>query len=173
MDVLLLRLVHIAAGAFWVGAVFTNVLFIQRTAMALGPDAAKFQLHLIHDKRFPTWVLVSAATTVLAGLALLWLATDGFDAALLFAPARVGFTIGGVVAIVTFGVGSLYVFPRTERIAALMRSIAAAGRPPLPEEQGELLRTRGELLRAGWVVLAGVSLATVAMATARYWSVVL
>ena len=173
MDVLILRLIHIAAGAFWVGAVFTNVLFIQRTAVALGPDAAKFQLHLIADKRFPTWILVSAAMTVLAGLALLWLATDGFDPELLFSPARVGFTIGGVVAILTFGVGSLYVFPRTERIAGLMRRIGAAGRPPLPEEQGELLSIRGELLRAGWVVLAGVAIATLAMATARYWSVVL
>ena len=36
MDVLILRLIHIGAGAFWVGAVFTTFLFLQPTALALG-----------------------------------------------------------------------------------------------------------------------------------------
>jgi len=42
MDVLILRLIHIGAGAFWVGAVFLNVLFLQPTAMALGPEGGCF-----------------------------------------------------------------------------------------------------------------------------------
>ena len=36
MDVLVLRLIHIGAGAFWVGAVFTFFLFVQPAATASG-----------------------------------------------------------------------------------------------------------------------------------------
>ena len=36
MDVLVLRLIHIGAGAFWVGAVFTFFLFVQPAAIARG-----------------------------------------------------------------------------------------------------------------------------------------
>jgi hypothetical protein len=173
MDVLILRLLHIGAGAFWVGAVFTNVLFLAPTAAALGPDGGRFQFHLIGRQRFATVILVSAIVTVLAGLWLLWITTNGLDLDELFAPSRAGFTVGGVAAILTFGLGSLYVYPRTQRVVRIMGGAVAASRPPTPEEQAMLARTRGELLRAGWVTVAGLALATLAMATARYWDVVL
>ena len=173
MDVLILRLIHIVAGAFWVGALFTNVLFLTPTAIALGPDAGKFQFHLIRGVRFPLVMLSSAIITVLAGIWLLWITTDGLKLDLLFSPSRVGFTLGGIVAILTLGVGGLYIYPRIQRVATLMSGPMGEGRPPTPDEQAQLLATRGELLRSGWVVLTGVAIAVVFMATARYWSVFL
>lgn len=173
MDVLILRLIHIGAGAFWVGAVFTNVLFLQPTAAALGPDGGRFTFHLIGNRRFPLAILVSAAVTILAGLVLLWMSTDGLRLDLLFAESRAGFTIGGIAAILTFVVGSLYVYPRTQRVVGVMGRAMGEGRPPDPDEQAQLGRLRAELLRAGWVTVVGLAIATVAMATARYWGVVL
>lgn len=172
MDILILRLVHIGVGAFWVGAVFTNVLFLQPTAMALGPDAAKFQFHLLKQRRFSTAILLSGATTVTAGVLLLWITSNGFDPDLLFGPSRLGFTVGGVMAILTFAFGSTYIYPRTERVGRIMGGIMAEGRPPTPEEGQQLGRIRGDLLRAGWITVVGLGSATAAMATARYWSVV-
>lgn len=173
MDVLILRLIHIGAGAFWVGAVFTNVLFLQPTAMALGPEGGRFQFHLARHRRFSTVILLSAATTVVAGIALLWLTSSGLDPALLFDKSRLGFTVGGIVAILTFAVGSLYVYPRTERVVRIMGTAMAESRGPLPDEQAQLGRLRRELLMAGWVTVAGLALAVAAMATGRYWGVVL
>jgi hypothetical protein len=173
MDVLILRLIHITAGAFWVGAVFTTVLFIQPTAMALGPAAAPFQAHLIRDRRFALAVLTSAAVTVAAGIWLLWITTDGLDVAIALEPAHLGFTVGGGVAILTFVLGASYVYPRTVRLARIVAGFLAEGRPPSPEEQAQLATMRGQLVRVGWLVLAGLAIATVAMATARYWPLVL
>ena len=173
MDVLILRLVHIVLGAFWVGAVFTNVLFLQPTAAALGPDGGRFQFHLLRDRRFATVILVSAAITVLAGIALLWISTNGLDLGLALDASRLGFTVGGVVGILTFALGSLYVYPRTRRVVSVMDGIMAAGRPPTPEEQAELGRIRAELLRAGWGTVIGLGVTVAAMATARLWGVVL
>jgi hypothetical protein len=173
MDVLVLRLIHIVFGAFWVGAVFTNVLFLQPTSAALGPDGGRFQFHLLRDRRFATAILGSAVATVLAGLVLLWISTDGLDLARAMDSSRIGFTVGGLIGILTFALGSLYVYPRTRRIVAVMEGIMEAGRPPSAEEQATLARIRSELLRAGWLTVIGLGLTVSAMATARLWGVVL
>ena len=169
MDILILRLIHIGVGAFWVGAVFTNVLFLQPTAVALGPEGGRFSYHLARHRRFSRIILAAAAVTILAGIWLLWLSTNGLDPEQLFAASRIGFTLGGIAAILTFAVGSLYVYPRTERVVRIMGAVMAESRAPAPEEQSELVGIRGELIRAGWVTVVGLGLATAAMATARYW----
>ena len=42
-------------------------------------------------------------------------------------------------------------------------------RPPTPDE-GQTLRVTGESRRAGRFVLAGLAIAVLSMATARYWA---
>lgn len=173
MDILVLRLVHVAAGAFWVGAVFTFFLFVQPAAMAAGPGAMPFTYQLLHHRRLPIVILASAATTVIAGTWLLVITSSGLDPDLLFDEARVGYTLGGIVAILTFGIGALYVYPRTRIVERTLGSLLAEGRPPTPDEQQTLARAGGEARRAGWLVIAGLAFAVASMATARFWGVVL
>jgi hypothetical protein len=169
MDVLVLRLIHIGAGAFWVGAVFTFFLFVQPAAVAIGPEGAKFTYQLIHHRRLPAVILSFAVITVLAGIWLLVITSNGLDPDVLFDEARVGYAVGGVAAILTLGVGGLYVYPRTKTVERTIGRVLAETRPPTPEEQGLLARTAAESRRAGWVVLAGLTIAVAAMATARLW----
>lgn len=173
VDVLVLRLIHIGAGAFWVGAVFTFFLFVQPAAMAIGPEATKFTYQLIHHRRLPVVILAAAVTTVLAGTWLLVISANGLDPARLFDESRLGFTIGGIAAILTLGIGGLYVFPRTKIVERTIGALLAEGRPPTPEEQQTLARASGESRRAGWLVIAGLTIAVIAMATARLWGLVL
>jgi uncharacterized membrane protein len=173
VDVLVLRLIHIGAGAFWVGAVFTFFLFVQPTGMALGPDATKFTYHLIHHRRLPITILGSAVVTVLAGIWLLVITSNGLDPDLLLSPSRIGFTIGGVAAILTLGVGALYVYPRTRTVERTIGAVLAEGRPPTPDEQQTLARASRESRQAGWVVLVGLTIAVLTMATARFWGTVI
>ena len=173
MDILLLRLIHIGTGAFWVGAVFTFFLFVQPAAVAIGPDATKFTYQLLHHRRLPAVILAAAVTTVLAGIWLLVITSNGLDPDLLFEVSRLGYTIGGVAAILTLGIGGLYVFPRTKVVEGTIGRLVTEGRPPTPEEQQTLARVGGESRRAGWWVILGLTVAVLAMATARYWSVVL
>jgi hypothetical protein len=46
-------------------------------------------------------------------------------------------------------------------------------RPPTPDEQQLLARVGRESRAAGWLVLAGLTIAVLSMATARYWGVVI
>jgi uncharacterized membrane protein len=173
MDVLVLRLIHIGAGAFWVGAVFTFVVFVQPAAAAIGPDGAKFMYQLIHHRRLSVAMLSAAVVTVLAGIWLLLITSNGLDPDLLFDGARLGYTVGGVAAILTLGVGGLYVFPRTKIVERTIGGMLAEGRPPTPDEQQTLARVGGESRRAGWIVLLGLTIAVTAMATARLWPLIL
>jgi hypothetical protein len=173
MDVLLLRLIHIGAGAFWVGSVFTFFLFVQPAAVAVGPEATKFTYQLIHHRRLPIVILAAAITTVLAGIWLLLITSNGLDPDLLFSESRLGYTVGGVAAILTLGVGALYVFPRTRIVERTLGLLIAEARPPTPDEQQTLARAGSESRRAGWIVLAGLTIAAASMATASLWGLVL
>ena len=173
MDVLVLRVIHIAAGAFWVGAVYTFFLYVQPSVVAVGPDGTRFMYHLIHNAKFPLVILSSAIVTVVAGIWLLWITSNGLDPDMLFSVSRLGYTVGGVAAILTLGVGGLYVFPRTRTVERTIGRILADGRPPTPEEQQTLARTGRESRQAGWLVLIGLAVAVVSMATAQYWSIVI
>ena len=173
MDVLVLRLIHIGAGAFWVGAVFTFFLFVQPAAMAAGPGAMPFTHDLLHHRRLPVVILASAALTVLAGIWLLVITSNGLELDLLFGEARLGYTVGGIVAIVTFGIGALYVFPRTRIVERTLGTLLAERRPPTPDEQQTLARVGGEARRAGWLVIIGLAVAVISMATASLWGLFL
>jgi hypothetical protein len=173
MDILILRLIHIAAGAFWVGAVFTFFLFVQPAAVAVGPEATKFTYQLIHHRRLPVVILASAAVTVLAGTWLLVITSNGLDPDQLFDRSRLGYTIGGVAAILTFALGALYVFPRTRVVERTLGRVLAERRPPTPDEQQLLARVGRESRQAGWVVIAGLAIAVLAMATGRLWGLVI
>jgi uncharacterized membrane protein len=173
LDIPLLRLLHIGAGAFWVGSVFTFFLFVQPAAVAVGPDATKFTYQLLHHRRLGVAILGSAVVTVVAGLWLLIITSNGLDPDLLFSESRLGYAVGGLAAILAIGIGGLYVFPRTTIVERTIGRLIAEGRPPTPEEQALLATTGRESRVAGWIVLVGLVVAVVAMATARYWGLVL
>jgi uncharacterized membrane protein len=173
MDVLILRLIHIGAGVFWVGSVFTFFLFVQPAAVAVGPDATKFTHQLLHHQRLGWAILSSGAIAVAAGIWLLVITSSGLDLDVLFDESRVGFTIGGVIAILAFALGALYVFPRTRIVERIIGTVIAEGRPPSPDEQQLLARAGGEARSAGWIVLGGLTVAVICMATASHWGVFL
>ena len=54
-----LRIVHILAGVFWVGAALTAFLFLQPAAREVGPAAGPFMAHLAGKKKLVDWVLRS------------------------------------------------------------------------------------------------------------------
>ncbi len=169
MDVAILRLIHIAAGVFWGGALYAFFLFVQPTAMAVGPAGQQFTHHFLHVRRFSAVLLGAATTTVVAGIILLWLTSSGFEAELLFDISRLGFTIGGVAGIVALGIGGSYVYPRTVIVERTLDAVISAGRAPTDAERATLMRAGGEARRAGVWVLVAVGIAVVCMATARYW----
>lgn len=168
--IVLLRLIHIVAGAFWSGAAVAYFLFFGPTAKGLGPAGPQFMQALVGKHRYPVFMNVASMLTILAGLALYWFSSGGLTVAWLISGPGLGFTLGSLAAVAAFGVGFVGIRPRAERLGALGSAIAAAGGPPTPEQRAELGWLDAEMhAYERWdVILLVVSLAL--MATARYWN---
>lgn len=173
MDFVVLRLIHVLGGAVWLGAAITMFVFLQPTARATAPEGQRFMLHLLRNRRFSEVVLIAAILTGLAGAILFWRDTNGLQLALMTQPGSLGFTVGGVAG----GIGLLLFlfvgYPVGRRLIAIGTRLEAERRAPSPDEQRDLASAQRILNRVGITVLVVLIVAAGAMATARYWPLVL
>ena len=142
--VIVLRIVHILGGVFWVGSVvFASILLTPALkAAGLATMGAGIWLLLIDSAMQPgVWMQSGTGMT---------------------------FSIGGALAILAFLVGMAVNMPTSKRLAALGSAAAARGGPPTPEEGAELQRLQGRMATANQIVMVLLLLATAAMAVARY-----
>ena len=165
---ILLRILHIAAGVFWVGAAFTFFLFIEPSVKALGPNAGPFMEAVTVKRRFPIVITLAALITILAGSTLYWMASDGLRPERVLSPVGIGFGIGGLAAIAAFLLGFFLIRPNVDRLGAIGKQVGAAGRPPSEEERTEVERIEATLRTVGLIDLVLLTVAVVLMASSRY-----
>jgi len=163
----LLRLIHIVAGMFWVGGSVMMVGFVQPTVAAMGPEGAKFMQRFAGPSRFPLFMNLAAPLTTLAGLALYWM-DSGFRVEWIVTGPGLGFTVGGVAGIAAFILGAVVMGPTSAQMAALGKEIQVAGGPPTPAQASRMRTLQGKFHQGGlWgAILLIVALG--AMSVARY-----
>jgi hypothetical protein len=167
--ILVLRLLHIVSGAFWVGAVITLVVFIEPTAEALGGEGDRFLAHLVFQRRLLLVLYVSATITAVAGALLYWIDSGGLQASWITTHFGLGFTVGALAGIAAFSIPVVFGISFRSAIKHLMDAEMAAGSPVDPTRPGPsvsmlLARVRSwSLLQVGLLLIA-----LAAMATARY-----
>jgi uncharacterized membrane protein len=170
MDILLIvmRLIHILAGVFWVGGALFIAVFVEPTARALGPDGGKFMQHMVGARRLSTLMALAAVLTVLAGLWLYWRASLGFALAWILAPSGLTLTIGALAGILGAVVGGAGTGRTSARMAALGRAMQAAGGPPQPAQLAEMQALQARLRQVGVWNAVLLVIAVAGMAMARY-----
>ena len=163
-----LRVVHILAGVFWVGAALTTILFLQPTAHEVGPAAGPFMAHLAGKKRLVDWVLRAAGLTILAGVLMYWRVSGGLDGDWIGSAEGLSVTIGALCGIAAFSLGLTVVKPTIMATLAIGREVAASGGTPTPEQGAKLqaLQKRGK--DVGQIIVPLLIVAVAAMASARY-----
>jgi uncharacterized membrane protein len=167
MDILtiVLRIIHIFAGVFWVGSAWLFAFFLGPATQALGADGGKFIGHLVNKMRLTVYITVSAILAVLAGLILFFL---HYGIAGLSTPTGLVFGIGGVFGLVGLGIGGGLVGPTSLKLTQLGGEIARAGKPPTSAQQAEMSTLQKRLSSASLWNAIVVSLALLTMAAARY-----
>ena len=70
---LILRIIHIFSGIFWVGVSFFNIGFLTPTVLATAPESQKVMQHLTQKTRFLTATYTAATLTLLSGLVMYWI----------------------------------------------------------------------------------------------------
>lgn len=167
-ELIMLRVIHVVGGMFWVGTVVFNSLFLIPALAASGPAAATVMGHLQRRRLFVVLPIV-ALLTLLAGVRILQIASGGFSAAYFASATGRTYAIGAALAILAFLIGVSIVRPAMDRVGRLGASIATAqddaARSAISAEMGAL-RRRGASANA--VVAALLVVSAISMAVGRY-----
>jgi len=167
----LLRLIHILAGIFWVGATLFLAGFLIPAIQAVGPSARPVMSQLMEQRRLQLWINIAMTLTILAGLALF--AMDSRASGGAFARSHTGIvlSIGSLLAVAAAGVGGAVGKPTGQKLGELARKMEEAqrrgGAPPadLVAQAAPLqAKLAGALKIMSWLLL----LSAASMAIARY-----
>jgi len=161
---LVLRILHIGAGAYWVGATLSLTVFIMPALKEKGGTGQKFIDYLITKKRFGTESTGAGAMAGIAGLLLYWRDSQGLTSAWMHSSTGIGFVVGAVLGLIAFVFGVL-----TDRQLKAMAELRAQFGDTPSEEQTSQLQSLDKQVSTNLYICAGaLSLAVWVMAVARY-----
>jgi hypothetical protein len=166
--VIVLRLIHVVAGALWVGMATFTTYYLQPALQEAGPDGGKV-MAAIQRRGIMTVMPILAVATLLSGLWLYLRAAGGQHAAFAQSGPGMAFGIGGLAAIAGWLTGMFAMRPAMMKAVALAQSLGPAATPEERQRvgpQAEQLRRRATV--AGKAMTHLLFLAIAAMAVARY-----
>lgn len=166
--VLVLRLLHIFGGVFWVGGTFMLAGFIEPSVRATGPEGGKFMQRLAGQSGFTQAMSVAAVANVLAGLLLYWRDSGGLQLAWITTGTGLTFTLGGLMGIVAAVIGFGVTGANAGKLAALGKQIAAAGGPPTPAQLSQVQALQEKLRQGGQINTVVMIVVLLCMSLARY-----
>lgn len=165
---IILRLIHILAGIFWVGGIVMLAWFIMPAQSALGQAGMVFMQELMMRRRARFYITTAMVLTVLSGLfmyARLAMTTDGVWAASTMAKVL---GVGAVAALIAGGIGSAVGGSTAKRMGELGAAIQAAGGTPSEAQRAEMAALQARAKKALRIVALLLVFTAIAMASARY-----
>lgn len=159
VELIVLRLLHVAVGAFWVGTAVFVAIFLGPSVRAAGPAGGEVMKRLM-ERRFSTIIIVAAGVTVLSGFRLYWRMSGGFDPLWIGTPMGLCYTVGGIAALIAFAIGLTVTLPAARRIGVVLQTMQG----PSPE----LAALSKRMTVGARFVATLVAIAVILMAVARY-----
>ena len=164
---IVLRLLHILGGIFWVGSMLIAAGFLYPAAVA-GPEGGPVLQRRFVRYRLSTWLSIAAAVTVLSGLWMYVRYALRTHGAWTHTPQGIAFGLGGALAIVAAALAGAVTVPTGRRLNALGVRLQQVGGAPAPADIAEMRRLQTRLLGATRLIAALLVLTAAAMAVARY-----
>ena len=167
----LMRLVHILAGIFWVGATLFLAGFLIPAIRAVGPSAGPLMTQLMQQRHLQRWINVSMSLTIFAGIVLFALDSraggGGFGRSL----TGITLSIGALLAIIAAGVDGAMGRPAAKKLGEIaqrmqetQRGGGAASADLVSQTAPLQAKLAGALTITAWLLL----LSATTMAIARY-----
>ena len=163
--VIVLRIVHILAGVFWVGSAAFNSLFLGPAVGATAEAGQKVMAHLVTRARLAARISAAAGLTVLAGGALYWIDSQGLTSLWTQSGPGTGFGLGALFALVGLVFGIIV----GRDMSALVTTASQISGKPTPQQLGKIQAAQQQLAYAGPANTIALVVALLCMATARYW----
>lgn len=166
-ELLVLRVVHVLGGIFWVGGGLYSALFIVPALAAAGPAMGPVMAELQRRRLF-TVLPVVAVLTMLSGLRLLWIVSGGFAAAYFSRATGLTYAVSGAASLAGFLIAMVVARPASMAAGVLQQLLATVA----PEARAEATRRLEALKRRAAVGTAAavwlLVIAALGMAVARY-----
>lgn len=169
MDTLMivLRVIHIFGGVYWVGASFFMAFLLSPAIKAAGSHGTRTLARLLDATYYATAFPVAAISTTLAGMILYYKISDGFNLDWMESTGGVVLSIGSVAGLLAMGHGGAALGSRTSRAAEMVKNFGLDG--PTPQQEAEFLTLMEETDRHTKISLVLMLIALFCMATARYF----
>ena len=166
-ELIVLRLVHVVGGIFWVGAILFNSLFLFPAMSEAGPGAGAVMAGLQRRKLMSVLPLV-ALLTILAGARLMWIASAASGGVYFQSTTGRVLAIGAAAGIISFLIGVVIGRPLGMRAGRLGATIAKAPESERAALVAELATVNRRAGLASKTVVVLLIIAASAMAVARY-----
>ena len=167
-EFLVLRVVHILGGIFWVGSGLFTTFYLIPALGRVGPAAAGPVTGALQQRRLFTVLPIVALLTILSGTRLLHIVSAGFAPAYLSSRSGQTFLWSGIAATAAFLLSLLIARPaavRAGQLGAALGGTPEDQRAALMREMDGLRRRSGIASVVAMVLLIG---AAAGMAVARY-----
>jgi hypothetical protein len=169
MDVLMviLRIIHIFAGVFWVGVAFFNIGFLQPAVRATGAEGQAVMRHLAQRTNFLLATYSAATLTMLSGVLMYWRFAAVAPGAV-WSRYGIALGIGGIAGIIAWAFVIVVVRGIFNQMGALGAAIRSQGGPPTPEQAAQLQALGARLSQLGLWGLVFLTVALLGMSVASY-----
>jgi uncharacterized membrane protein len=167
-ELLVLRLVHVIGGIFWVGSLMYTSFFLVPIVRS-SPAVAGQVMAGLQKRRLFVVLPTVALLTMASGIRLLMIASAGFSDSYLSSNTGRAFSVGAGAAIIAFLISMFVSRPAFVHAGKLGASLTTTtdegGRQRIT---AEMQRLNGRAAIANTVVLVLLLLTAASMATARY-----
>jgi uncharacterized membrane protein len=166
-ELLILRLVHVLGGIFWVGSTLLTTFFLIPAIATMGPAGGEV-FAAVQRRKLSAYLMAAAVLTVASGLRLMWITSGGFSPAYFGTPPGMGFSTAAASALVAMLLGMLVSRPAAMRAAKLGGSMANAPAERRSAIVAEIAVLRRRSAVFGTAVALLLVLAAAGMSVARY-----
>ena len=165
---IVLRLVHILAGLFWVGGMVTLTAFLVPAVRASGPAAGKVMIELMLKRKLRVWLTSAMGLTILSGILMMWRLDVVTHHAWIRTASGKTLMFGALAALIAGIAGGAVAGPANQRLATIGASVGAGGGAATAEQQAEMARLQKRAGVGMRLTVIFVLVAAGAMAVARY-----
>jgi hypothetical protein len=163
---IVLRLIHILGGIFWVGAMIMLAGFLIPTVRATGREGGRFMQSLMQQRRLQLYLGLAALLTVLSGVTMYARMAAATHGAWAGSGPGITYGVGAVAAILGAAIGGGISGSAGRKMLALGQAVGSA--PPSPEQQAELTRLQRRMALGARLAASFLVVAAGAMAVGRY-----
>ena len=166
-ELIVLRIIHVVGAILWAGTGLFVALFLLPAMGMAGPAGAPVMSALV-KKRLFTIIPTVAVITMLAGLRLLWIISNGYSAEFFSTRGGLSYAFGAACAITAFTVFMTVNHPAIGQMTKLGQQMAQAPEAERGPIAAQMNAVRARAGLGSKVSAALLTLAAIAMAVGRY-----